>query len=165
MTLSPAPLRPDPSHDAPEMIRGRMRCPSCLRPYQYEAETGRYTGEPSGWSDGLKRSGQMKRTRLRQVSPDRERKRADRGVFGELCDYVRGRTCVGRNCHQPGEPHHVRSRGAGFGDWLPNGDGNVVPLCRREHNRLHAQGRETFKANEGLDLAHEARRIGREYES
>lgn len=58
------------------------------------------------------------------------------------------------------ESRTVRSRGAGFKDFLPNGDGNVVPLCPREHRRLHAQGRETFEANEGVDLAKLAREYG-----
>jgi hypothetical protein len=92
----------------------------------------------------------------------------DRGlIFGPLCDFVRGGKCEA--CRDPGEPHHVKSRGAGYGDWLTFVDdynllidawGNVVPLCRDHHNELHQYGQATFEGTYLLDLSVRAQAWG-----
>lgn len=75
--------------------------------------------------------------RKKGLKPFGKRGKRDREtgrVFGPLCDYVRRMPCLSCRAPAPSDPHHVRSRGSGFGDWIgPNG--NVVPLCRECHVR------------------------------
>lgn len=51
---------------------------------------------------------------------------------------------------------HVRSRGVG-GGWK----NNIVPLCRKCHNELHAIGNERFEYKYDVNLKEEAIRISR----
>lgn len=91
--------------------------------------------KPSG---PLKRTGWLKRgKRLKPFGKRAKRDRETGRVFGSLCDFVREMPCVICGL-RPVEPHHVRSRGAGHGDWLTGGDGNVVPVCRSCHQNIHA---------------------------
>lgn len=93
----------------------------------------------------MKRVPLKRKSRIRPFGKRARRDRETGRVFGGLCDYVREMPCCGCGQPAPSDPHHVRSRGAGYGDWLENGDGNVVPLCRPCHDETH-QGR-------GLDAA------------
>lgn len=110
----------------------------------------------------------MRQTKLRAVSPRRREKRQRREVYGPLCDHVRGSPCL--VCGKGSDPHHVRSVGAGHGDWLDrDGErvGNVVPLCREHHRELDSvgSGPVTFHRKYNLDLAVEAERIGRDFQN
>lgn len=97
-----------------------------------------------------KRGGWLKRTLLRKRP----------GVFGPLCDHVRGMPCVIEGCSWPSDPHHVLSRGAGWKDWLPDGIGNVAPLCRAHHTECEQIGRFTFADRYGIDLRNVAFWVG-----
>lgn len=72
--------------------------------------------------------------------------------------WVRGQHCVVQGCHRPGEPMHVRSRGAGGED-----RGNVVPCCRRHHDEAHVIGHLSFAKRYQLDLQKLAGRYLRLY--
>lgn len=94
----------------------------------------------------MKRSGPLKRkTPLKRSGPIRRRNEerlAERRArdFGELAEYVRTLDCAACKAPAPSDPAHVRSRGAGGHAWLPNGDGNILPLCRLCHTKQHAEG-------------------------
>ena len=75
----------------------------------------------------------MKRTRLKPRGR-RWKRRHGKVVFGPLAEYARSRPCCICGAPPPSDPHHVRSRGAGFADYLEDGSGNVVPMCRGCHN-------------------------------
>jgi hypothetical protein len=77
-------------------------------------------------------------------------------AFGPCSRLARLSTCVVKTCRSmpPGDPAHVRSRGAGGGDWA-----NVVPMCRAHHSEQHAKGVAQFEADHKLDLAKEAAAI------
>jgi hypothetical protein len=112
---------------------------------------------PARGCSGMKRSGKLRHRGRRAVRDYGSR------VFGPLCTHVRRLPCCTCGATAPSDPHHVRSRGAGFGDWLPDGDGNVVPLCRRHHDAAGELNVERFARQYGVDLAEVARRIGRAY--
>ena len=82
----------------------------------------------------LKRSGFIRRRNEERLSKQRERD------FGELAEYVRGLSCAACGYPAPSDPAHVRSRGAGGHARLPNGDGNLLPLCRICHTEQHSGG-------------------------
>lgn len=63
---------------------------------------------------------------------------------------------------RPADPHHVRSRGAGHGDWVKK-NGNVVPLCRRHHTEVHQGGPEKFRAKHEVNLGLRAVQQGIKY--
>lgn len=58
------------------------------------------------------------------------------------------------------DPAHVKPTGKGWGDRLPDGTGNLVPLCRKHHDEQHAEPA-SFEDTYGVNLADEAARIGR----
>jgi len=99
----------------------------------------------TAWNSTLgARKAPMKRSRLKAVARlaavgrRGKRMRAKGELFGPLAVMVRRLNCDVCGSPGPSDPHHVRSRGAGFKDWLPNGDGNLVALCRRDHQGVHA---------------------------
>lgn len=128
--------------------------------------------------DPDERSGLQRKQRLRDVSPDKDRKRSssvtgETLVFGPICDWARGRDCwfadrADHSCEfYPGrryvEPAHVMSRGGGGRDWrfaVIDGDqrlvSNVVPLCPLLHDLLDGDvgggGREDFERRFDCDL-------------
>lgn len=117
-----------------------------------------------GQTSQLANTGSLDRsTPLKQVS-DSNSEGAPRDE--DLLEYARQQPCVACGSPPPSDPHHVRSRGAGFGDRLEDGTSNVVSLCRPCHDALDSVGggKETFQAEHGISLEEEARRIGREYE-
>ena len=76
---------------------------------------------------------------MRRVNPERKAKRYERD-FGALAGYVRGMDCCACGAPGPSDPAHVKSRGAGGHAFLDNGQGNIIPLCRRCHTEQHAKG-------------------------
>lgn len=114
----------------------------------------------------------MKRTRLHRTAMKRGKPIPKVGVrgkritkegtlHGSLCEYVKTLPCLicGR---RPVDPHHVRSKGAGWLDRLPDGSGNVVPLCAGldgHHVEGHQVGWRTFGAKYGVSLASIAKEI------
>lgn len=115
------------------------------------------------WKRSAKRlergNSRLKRTPLSPVGRRRKRERAEGEVFGPLADKVRGMDCVVDGCHAPGEPHHVKSRGSGHKDRLPDGTGNLTPICSEHHQELHRRGVRTFEEAHGVDLASLAERL------
>jgi hypothetical protein len=84
----------------------------------------------------LKRKTPLKRgKRLNPFGRRYKRLRAEKKVFGPLCDFVRKQRCWGCSAMPPSDPHHVRSRGAGYTDWYRD-QGNVIPLCRTCHDNV-----------------------------
>lgn len=97
----------------------------------------------------------VRRTPLRAVSPDRERKREERGVYGDYHAWIGTLPCLlwdhPEHVCQPGtvKGHHVKHA-------KNNADmGNEVPLCRRAHTvsplSVHRLGKETFAERWGLE--------------
>lgn len=84
-------------------------------------------------------------SRSKRVNPiNRERKeRLNASTFGPCARLSRFTPCCVPGCKSlpPSDPAHVRSRGAGGGDWA-----NVVPFCRRHHDEQHAIGVQSFEA-------------------
>lgn len=118
-------------HDLEETVGGYRECgacgrvvppgatpfPDCPGPKDERSELGRGSGPTP-------------------ISDRRDEKRERRGVYGPLCDATRGMECLVDGCHQPSDPAHVRSVGAGFGDFIWTGDrwrSNVANLCRSHH--------------------------------
>ena len=96
------------------------------------------------------------------VSDRRDEKRRSRAVRGPLCDAVRGVPCAVPDCDFASDPAHVRSVGAGFGDFIRvDADGrwygNVVNLCRPHHRFLDGEiggggSPEAFYDEFGIDV-------------
>lgn len=116
---------------------------------------------------GLGRSGTIERkTPLKPVS---ETNSDGPPTFTDLSDFARDLGCtVGHHpehrCWGRIEAHHVRSRGAGYGDWV-EGEGNVVGLCAGAHREIHRQGQQTFERTYEINLAARAATIGDRYRS
>lgn len=111
---------------------------------------------------------QMKPSRLRSVSPDRDRKRRERGTYGPLCEAVRGQPCHAPGCLDPSDPCHVRSVGSGRADFLHRDGrwiGNVAPFCRTHHRFLDGEiggggSPQAFEDTYGVDPVEIARMVG-----
>jgi hypothetical protein len=58
---------------------------------------------------------------------------------------------------------HVRTRGAGHGEWLENGDGNIWPLCRIGHVERHTCGLLYILHKYGVDAGEVAKTMGEAY--
>lgn len=155
-----------PSHDFPD--EGEVRvCPDC----QSEWDTRIYD-KPPKWpcrrrkrlkrtGDGLQRSGGgLKRTPLEPVSETNSGR--EHQVDEPYREWVRSQHCLTCDAPPRSDAAHVFSWGSGAGDW-EDGHGNLVPLCRVCHGRLHTVGVETFEMAEKVDLTSEAARIGEEY--
>jgi hypothetical protein len=152
------PLQSDDRHrwrahvEAPERADARV-CERCGRLFFG-------SDPPERGCPGLRaRAPLTARTPLRGVSPRRDAKRAARGVRGPLCARAREqRLCHACGYHAPGgcHAHHVRRVGAGWADRLPDGTGNVAPLCGRCHQRCHDEP--GFEAS--IDTAAIAARFG-----
>lgn len=56
----------------------------------------------------------------------------------KLLEATRKKSCI--ICNNPSEGHHIITRGAGGGD----DEWNILPLCRREHQQVHAIGLKEF---------------------
>ncbi len=107
----------------------------------------------------MKRSGWLKRkTRLKPIGRRGKRMRETQ-VFGPFADWIRSRPCDVCGTPPPSDPHHVRSRGAGHGDWI-DGRGNLLPLCRPCHRARH-DGK-VPASRTGVEIAR-ARIYGRQY--
>ena len=91
---------------------------------------------PKAKGQGLSRS-----TRVNPVNRERKEK-LNAAAFGPCARLSRLTPCCVPGCKRlpPGDPAHVRSRGAGGGDWA-----NVVPFCRRHHDEQHSIGVAEFE--------------------
>ena len=63
-----------------------------------------------------------------------------RHIDSHILDMARNRACLVCNRRGPSDPHHLRSRGAGGGDY----EWNVVSLCRSCHTEIHKLGTNRF---------------------
>lgn len=62
-------------------------------------------------------------------------------------NFVRKADCCVVGCnHVFAEPHHLRTRGAGGGDYT------AIPLCRVHHSELHHIGPARFEKEHALSL-------------
>jgi hypothetical protein len=86
------------------------------------------------------------------LPPKRKRQRsgierAERRVFMTHRAFVKRHSCCVPGCEEgPIEFAHVKSRGAGGGDWFG------VSLCPRHHREQHSVGIDTFQAKHKIDL-------------
>lgn len=81
--------------------------------------------------------------------------------------WIRRAHCLGCAAW-PSEAAHVRRRWNGWHDWLPDGAGNLVPLCKCCHNLADGRvpnhgGRRQFEEDTGLELATAAAELGERY--
>lgn len=89
---------------------------------------------------------------MTRLPPRRERprsgiQRAPERSYPAHRAFVRRHSCVVPGCSGgPIDFAHVKSRGAGGGDWFG------VSLCRAHHSQQHSAGIETFQRLYGLDL-------------
>lgn len=109
---------------------------------------------------GLSRSG-LKRSK--GVRPQAEREKRAHQKDEELREFVRRQPCVAFGHEPPNQCAHVRSRGAGWGDWI-DGAPNVVSLCATCHRSQHQRGIETFQYDQGVNLKREAKELGERYQ-
>lgn len=77
----------------------------------------------------------MKKSRLRGISKDRQRKRDRSGARGAVCPYVRRFPCALCGTWHNIDPAHEQRVSRGHGDWiwseqLERWRCRVVPLCR-----------------------------------
>jgi len=114
-----------------------------------------------GRSELSRKSPIRRKSALRPVSPTNSGR--EHQIDRAYRRFVRRRYCAGCGALGPSEAHHVRSWGSGHGDWLDDGTGNLAPLCRGCHDLFHRRGRESFAELTGVDLEHEAKRIGERY--
>lgn len=113
-------------------------------------------------SNGLNTASRLKRTSLRQVNPERQKKRQEAGlVYGPYHRWIGTLACLVKNwaCYSTMRGHHVKSIGAGGQD-----HGNEVPLCDFHHLfELPSMGRKAFEEKHGVDLAAEADQLKEHY--
>jgi hypothetical protein len=94
-----------------------------------------------------KRTGGLKRSRIRPVNPERRERRRE-SQFGDHAERVRSLPCLVPGCREvPVHAAHVRSRAAG------GSAADLVPLCWRHHREQHDRGVRTFERIYGVDLA------------
>ncbi len=88
-----------------------------------------------------KGQGLSRTTRVNPVNRERKEK-LNAAAFGPCARLSRLTPCCVPGCKAmpPGEPCHVRSRGAGGKDWA-----NVVPMCRRHHSEQGSVGVAEFE--------------------
>lgn len=91
------------------------------------------------------------------MNEDRVRRERER-QFGRLAAFVRHLPCLVCGGY-PSEAAHVRARRM-WGAWLPDGAGNIVPLCHGCHAEQHRIGVISFQAVHSIDLAGAAREAG-----
>ena len=105
---------------------------------------------PKAKGQGLSRS-----TRVNPLNRERKEK-LNAAAFGPCSRLARLIPCVVKTCRSmpPGDPAHIRSRGAGGGDW-----NNVVGMCRAHHSEQHDCGVPEFERRYSLDLVAEANRL------
>jgi len=140
-------------------------CERCERPWTGYPPPNLGCGNPPEW----RRSRIFPSEKpIARVGRRGKRLKAKGLLRADLCDFVRGKTCSVNGCHEPGDPAHVRSTGAGFLDWMRLAgrkiEGNVAPLCRSHHDELdqdlHLAG---FNRKYRLDLEQIAREWGRRF--
>lgn len=136
---------------------GELRCAHCWRTWAKAA------GDPP--ERGCRR---LKRTRLRRFGRIAKRLKAEGKRWTGLRDYVVRLPCLACGAY-PTDPAHVKPTGRGHGDWLEDGSGNLVPLCRPCHDRADGRvpnhgGRSQFERETELDLAEAAALIGEAYQ-
>ncbi len=120
----------------------------------------------------LRRTGGLKRTRLRRRNEERAAKRRAE-CFGEQADLCRTlpcAVCIGAAAEarlvalvqadphgffgfRQSDPHHEPPRSCG------GKDGDTVPLCREHHDERHNIGRSAFERVHGVDLRAVAKSI------
>lgn len=108
-----------------------------------------------------------RRKRIPAISERHAEKQAARGLGTELKAHVERLPCLlaGRHvCRGDVVAHHVVHKNHA-GDRLPDGTGNLVPLCAIAGHQggpesVHVMGRASFERQWGIDLAAEAARIG-----
>jgi hypothetical protein len=98
---------------------------------------------PKAKSSGLSRT-----AKVNPVNKERREKR-NALAFGPCARLARLTPCCVPTCKRlpPGDPAHVRSRGAGGKDWA-----NVVPFCRKHHDEQHALGVPAFEDRHQIHL-------------
>lgn len=123
-------------------------------------------GDPDERSTLDRSTGSLKRsTPLRDVSPDRARKRAQIGAYGPYHRWIsRRQPCLlsgydfTNGCRGDVVGHHVKTVGSGHGDFIRTNDGrlvgNEVPFCMKHHRMVERNGRTTFEQEFNLDLRH-----------
>ncbi len=80
-------------------------------------------------------------------------------INDRLREWIRQQPCL--ICQKaPSDPHHVKSRGSGGID-----KGNLIPLCREHHSKIHNVGRLSFENIYKLKLEDYARRYQRKFDS
>ncbi|MEL7058619.1 MAG: hypothetical protein AAGN46_01195 [Acidobacteriota bacterium] len=100
----------------------------------------------------LRRGGPIQRkTELRRGGPIRRRNperaaKAYARAFGDKAAWIRSLPCSTCRAPGPSDPSHVRSRGAG------GTAADLIPQCRRCHQRYHQIGAGSFAAEVGVDL-------------
>lgn len=94
----------------------------------------------------------MKRSRINPINRERAGRRRQEFFGSEFIGWLRLRPCGVCSASPPSDPHHVRTRAAGGAT-----EGNVVPLCRICHTRIHRLGKLTFRSRTGIDLEAVAR--------
>ena len=114
----------------------------------------------------------MKRTALRRKTPLKAKCNAEgkprerfEGLRDEdYRDWIRGKPCAVASPRCVYENHqsdaaHVESKARGAGD-----AGNLVPLCRRDHDDQHVHGIRSFQREHGVNLRQIAGALWLEYE-
>lgn len=100
----------------------------------------------------MKRGGRIARKkpikrgkRIRRVNPERAAKRRERDFGGTYRDYIVSLPCDACGRPGPGDPSHIKSRGA------QGRAHHMLPHCRPCHDEYGA-GRETFAAKHGTTI-------------
>lgn len=113
----------------------------------------------------LRRTGQLKRSRLSRKTPVKK-VNAARAAFRRARDFgPQAERCKTMDCcvcarGYPSVPAHVLSRGRGGHDRA-----NVVPLCWWCHEEQHRTGIKTFQATHGIDMKAIAQEIAAQLEA
>jgi len=66
--------------------------------------------------------------------------KSKRVVNKELLEEIGQHNCLACGRRGPSDAHHVTTKGAGGGDTIDN----IIPLCRRDHTRIHTEGMAKF---------------------